>query len=135
MNSAALKFNKITSTKGGFQGSVTTVQEDIVALVSNSAIKRKPTPLPLTTRVLQTCLLHTHPTDTCRTHQKWKEGKSGNTPIAALGQADELDLEDAPANAPPTDITVFLALALNLAGDNDVTPELIAEVLNTVHDI
>jgi hypothetical protein len=80
---------------------------------------------------------HTHPTDTCRTRQKWKEGRSSSPAIANMGQADqadESDPDDAPAPAPSPDITAFLASALNLAGANDAARELIAEALNAVHD-
>ena len=34
MNSATIKYNNIALTKGGFKGSVNTVHEDIVALLS-----------------------------------------------------------------------------------------------------
>ena len=45
MNTAVVKFNKINSTENGFEGSVHTVQEDIVALIAtkstNKPIKKK----------------------------------------------------------------------------------------------
>jgi hypothetical protein len=45
MNSAVIKFNNISgSTEGGFEGTATTIQEDIVAMVS--AVKRKHDPTP-----------------------------------------------------------------------------------------
>lgn len=40
MNSASLKFTKISSSDTGFEGSLTTVQEDIVAMVANPKRKR-----------------------------------------------------------------------------------------------
>jgi hypothetical protein len=46
MNQATLKFNKITSTEGGFQGSNSTVQEDIVAMFTAAKRKRLPTSAP-----------------------------------------------------------------------------------------
>jgi hypothetical protein len=46
MNQATLKFNKITSTEGGFQGSNSTVQEDIVAMFTAAKRKRLPNATP-----------------------------------------------------------------------------------------
>lgn len=47
MNSAVLKYTNIAGTHDGkFQGSSTTVQEDIVAMVSAGVIKRKRAPTP-----------------------------------------------------------------------------------------
>jgi hypothetical protein len=135
MNSATLKYNKIitSSVVGGFKGSVSTIQEDIVAMVAGAgAAKRKRTPpsyddkaatpndqkpafvnkkLPPFVKHYRSfptndatiykvgdsktwnnamwyfcdcpthrdkVKWHTHPTDTCRTCQRSKEGKSDN---------------------------------------------------------
>jgi hypothetical protein len=45
LNSAILKYNKINSTEGGFQGSVTTIQEDIVAMVGDAAKRKRANPI------------------------------------------------------------------------------------------
>jgi hypothetical protein len=166
MNSATLKYNKITASKGGFQGSVSTVQEDIVAMASAAAIKRKisppaasgrnkaPTPdgkrefvnkklSPFvkhfrsspandvtvykvgdsktwnnTTWYHCDCPTHrdkvkwhTHPTDTCRTRQRWKKGKSDIFGAPAIAPAEEADDDPSAsiADNPNDDITAFLA--------------------------
>ena len=44
MNSAAIKYVKISSANSIFAGSSTSIQEDIVAMVSASVDKRKPAP-------------------------------------------------------------------------------------------
>jgi len=41
MNAAVMKYNKIICEKGKFAGSITTVQEDIVAMVAKQPLKRK----------------------------------------------------------------------------------------------
>ena len=41
MNSATIKYNKISATEGGFKGSVHSVQEDIVALFATKANSQK----------------------------------------------------------------------------------------------
>ena len=43
MNSAVLKYNKIINKYGGFKGSITTVQDDIVAMMTQAKLK-KPKP-------------------------------------------------------------------------------------------
>jgi len=46
MNSATIKYNKIigSSFDGKFQGSITTVQEDIVAMIAQNIKNYKPPP-------------------------------------------------------------------------------------------
>ena len=41
MNQATVKYNKIVAKEGKFEGSTTTVQEDIVAMFSQGSKKRK----------------------------------------------------------------------------------------------
>jgi len=43
MNTATVKYNKITTNKGGFKGSVHTVQEDIVTLFASQSKSKKHT--------------------------------------------------------------------------------------------
>jgi hypothetical protein len=51
MNSAVIKYNKITgSSEGGFRGSSSTVQDDIVAMVSATKHKRAVTAPPSTAK-------------------------------------------------------------------------------------
>ena len=43
MNAAVMKYNKIICDKGKFSRSITTVQENIVAIVANSANRKRVT--------------------------------------------------------------------------------------------
>jgi hypothetical protein len=71
---------------------------------------------------------HTHPTDTWRTRQRWKEGKTNIFRAAAIAPTEDKAAEPSAfiADTPTDDITAFLASGMNLTGDNDIACEWIA---------
>ena len=183
MNSAMIKYNKIDGGTGTFKGSVSTVQEDIIALLADKhkTIKRKnqynDAELPplkkekeddapdfikhfknnetgkryqvgntkefkgdtyyfcdATTHKNKT-KWHKHHPDKCRLRKAWlaeKDNKSENsaTHQANVANVEENDNDAEQSNAAPTNISALLASAMNLATDNDILKDLIAEALN-----
>ena len=78
---------------------------------------------------------HKHHPDKCRLRKAWlkeKEEKETNPPPEAnVGDAEENDDEDVSPDEPSnSNITALLASAMNLATDNDVVKDLIAEAIN-----
>jgi hypothetical protein len=82
---------------------------------------------------------HTHPADTCRTHQRWLEGKNGPAANPAIADARTNATTTTALNAAGQDgkdgCTNLPANAVNLTGDNDAAKDFIAEALNAIHDI
>ena len=78
---------------------------------------------------------HKHHPDKCRLRKAWlkeNEGKNNTPPLEAnVGDAEEGDNDNAPPDAPSaSNITALLASAMNLAANNDVVKDLIAEAIN-----
>ena len=94
---------------------------------------------------------HTHPTDKCRTRERWlKKKQDGNLEIkdealVIVSEENELNTSAAPnstnsgstsstASSNPSDIQALLASAMNLVQDNGVPRDHIVDAINHISD-
>ena len=80
---------------------------------------------------------HTHTTDSCRVRKLWLKSKTDNdSAVANVGDAESPtppDNDESDTNNSPSPLVALLASAMNMATDNDIVKDLIANAINATN--